>query len=962
MYDRYVRLQDISRETGIPAYLLARKVSAAGDIAEAILDHYIKPIYDSVGDDFEALRQYRVAMRGLDAMAINPGYKMPGGADPHEVLRQLQNDLGPERYKRVQDAADQLWAMNDKYVLRPAVRAGRLSKEAYSFLSQRWPHYVPFYRKEKELSDWEYAVETMAKFVNEQGRDIQPAITPAGNFIKVLNLDGSTIELDDTEFRWQTSLINSAMANARNEATRAIVQALEAAGETVERDVILSTRDTGVIDYWDNGKRVFVRIPKEYALIARDITPEQASGLMRILQIGSWSLRKGATQYNPGFILPNLARDMFQAYWKTGVLPFSKDYIDAWRAVISRNEDFYRIVESGAAGGGFTSSIRGDSAATRARRAMGIPLENPTDALLWAFRFTSLANERVEQSTRIAATLHGERTGRTAAQVAKDLGPLAENQRWRELQTMVRNREVTLDFSKYGRLMGQINSIQPFIAANLQASIELPRTIKENPGRAFLAAAPLGLASILLYYINKRFDTFDDVPDYEYIDNYVIMIGEGEEAPDPEHPEAEPERFPIYVKIPKGGLVSTLTSPIEIMLRAADGVGDYTALETIAKAAYSLAINGIPIQPNASVLTPPGIGTFIQLLSNRNFFTGEDIVPEWQSHLAREKRFEADTPKLAVALGDLLGMSPRTIEFFIRDMSGGMINQVFMVTDLIAGAVGYDPTVPGEQIEQTKTGPEKATKWPIIGRFIGTRNTAERRRANERINKAVGQAQRILSQSDEIVSLNLGTNPPETSWVLPTGEEVELTTDQREWYMLTSATWLKETADMLVREDWYQSMSPDERRDAMKRARGVIQANLRDAIECSIIDAPFGGFNQQALPYLAKALGEYYEFQNLGELVLSEDDAKAAERAQEQYKLLKAQGHIKDWREYLLYTGDSAGYRAVKALERARKQYWDSHLDLQWMFPGAKPSQPATRSGSGNGGLFLGGGSGLIGP
>jgi hypothetical protein len=466
----------------------------------------------------------------------------------------------------------------------------------------------------------------------------------------------------------------------------------------------------------------------------------------------------------------------------------------------------------------------------------------------------------------------------------------------------------------------------------------------------------------LLYYINKRFDTFDDVPDYEYIDNYVIMIGEGEEAPDPEHPEAEPERFPIYVKIPKGGLVSTLTSPIEIMLRAADGVGDYTALETIAKAAYSLAINGIPIQPNASVLTPPGIGTFIQLLSNRNFFTGEDIVPEWQSHLAREKRFEADTPKLAVALGDLLGMSPRTIEFFIRDMSGGMINQVFMVTDLIAGAVGYDPTVPGEQIEQTKTGPEKATKWPIIGRFIGTRNTAERRRANERINKAVGQAQRILSQSDEIVSLNLGTNPPETSWVLPTGEEVELTTDQREWYMLTSATWLKETADMLVREDWYQSMSPDERRDAMKRARGVIQANLRDAIECSIIDAPFGGFNQQALPYLAKALGEYYEFQNLGELVLSEDDAKAAERAQEQYKLLKAQGHIKDWREYLLYTGDSAGYSAVKALERARKQYWDSHLDLQWMFPGAKPSQPAIRSGSGNGGLFLGGGSGLIGP
>ncbi len=306
---------------------------------------------------------------------------------------------------------------------------------------------------------------------------------------------------------------------------------------------------------------------------------------MRILQIGSWGWRKGATQYNPGFVLPNVVRDMFQAYWKTGLIPFSKDYIDGWRAVLTKNDDFYRTVLSGAAGGGFTSSLRGDSAGGRARRAFGIPLNNAEDALKYVFRLTSLANERAEQATRIAATLHGERSGRTQELVIKDLGDLAENAKWNELQTMVRNREVTLDFAKYGRLMGEVNSIQPFIAANLQAAMELPRVIKENPGRAFAAAAPLGLASILTYYINKRFESFESIPDYEYIDNYIIMIGEGVEALDPEDPEKEPERFPIYVKIPKGGLVATLTSPVEIMLRAADGVGDYTALETVTKTA-----------------------------------------------------------------------------------------------------------------------------------------------------------------------------------------------------------------------------------------------------------------------------------------------------------------------------------------------------------------------------------------
>ncbi len=154
------------------------------------------------------------------------------------------------------------WRLNDKYILQAAVSSGRLSQSAYEFLKERWPHYVPFYRKGQLDTSWESAVETMSRLVNEQGRDIQPAITPARNFIKVLDLDGSSKELDDTEFLWQTSLISSAMANARNEATRAMVQALEAVGEEVEHGNIFSTRDTGVIDYWDNGERQFVRIER----------------------------------------------------------------------------------------------------------------------------------------------------------------------------------------------------------------------------------------------------------------------------------------------------------------------------------------------------------------------------------------------------------------------------------------------------------------------------------------------------------------------------------------------------------------------------------------------------------------------------------------------------------------------------------------------------------------------------
>ncbi len=78
------------------------------------------------------------------------------------------------------------------------------------------------------------------------------------------------------------------------------------------------------------------------------------------------------------------------------------------------------------------------------------------------------------------------------------------------------------------------------------------------------------------------------------------------------------------------------------------------------------------------------------------------------------------------------------------------------------------------------------------------------------------------------------------------------------------------------------------------------------------------GFNRQALPYLTKALGEYYALENIGATALPEAQAKAAERAQRQYDLLKARGEIKDWREYLLSTGDTEDTVRIKALERVR--------------------------------------------
>lgn len=428
----------------------------------------------------------------------------------------------------------------------------------------------------------------------------------------------------------------------------------------------------------------------------------------------------------------------------------------------------------------------------------------------------------------------------------------------------------------------------------------------------------------------------------------MLQFGEGTRAPDPMNPDAEPEKYPLYFTIPKGSWVAMLTAPAEILVRAAAGQNDYTGLELVAHILGVVAESGSPVSSPSSSLFLPGLGTIAQVYQNRNAFTGEDIVPEWESHRPPEERYDELTSSTAIALGDAFNVSPRIIDFAIRDMLGGVSDGMLALSDLVLMAVGYDPKAAGYAVTQEMTTWEKLDRAPIIGRFIGTRRTADAIAGREAINKEIRTAQRLLYENEEIRALNLGVSAPGMTWIGSAGQPLELSTEQRQWYVREWSTQFRQLADILSEQEWYTELPPIQRRSVMESARGKIQTNLRKAIVADIEGKPFEGWSAASIPYLATAMQQNYEFDLIPEYTanVTNEDILQARETNRRYTTMRNRGEIANWGEYVLKTGDSKGYMLTKTLERSknpeRLAYWNEHPELRFFFSSEKPASLST--------------------
>ena len=129
-----------------------------------------------------------------------------------------------------------------------------------------------------------------------------------------------------------------------------------------------------------------------------------------------------------------------------------------------------------------------------------------------------------------------------------------------------------------------------------------------------------------------------------------------------------------------------------------------------------------------------------------DLFTKLRIVPRREQNLLPEQQFGEETSAVATSLGRAAKVSPRLIDFGIKDyLAGAGTSSNWLITAGLEAAGWKRPDVYGEAFkEDTKEGVE-AVSASAAGRFLGTRASQSDRRGWALFNSTVAQTNRTFS-------------------------------------------------------------------------------------------------------------------------------------------------------------------------------------------------------------------------
>ena len=132
-----------------------------------------------------------------------------------------------------------------------------------------------------------------------------------------------------------------------------------------------------------------------------------------------------------------------------------------------------------------------------------------------------------------------------------------------------------------------------------------------------------------------------------------------------------------------------------------------------------------------SALLPPGVKTGVELLLNRSFFTGREIVRPEEEGRPAAQQFRPGTSHIAKALGELLGWSPLKIDYFFGSAFGSLGRDAIHAADVTDPNA---PDIPPENTMFLRRGIKQAditsqttqTFWRLAGQqngeYVGAKN------------------------------------------------------------------------------------------------------------------------------------------------------------------------------------------------------------------------------------------------
>lgn len=614
--------------------------------AETLIEHgapehgikSLKDILKGIGEkEHKEFSAYLVALHDLDLHKN----KQKATFDYTEDAAVLGKHAGNERFQK---AATAIYKYQD-YMLQMLVKEGMLTAKAYHTMRKMYPHYIPFFR---DMSD-----AGMQSFLSG-GKGFVDVASPVKRF------KGSTRDIIDPLESIVKNTFQFYNAVERNHVGRTFAKLADknGVGQIVERVNGNKAKTDNTFNVWENGEKVTYETTPELIQTMRMLDKDQSNMVAKILSYPANWLRAGAT-LSPEFILRNPVRDMIGAsiYSKHGFIPV----VDTFKGLalfLKKGELYWDYMKSGAAhaamvsldrdylGGQLRDIMSRDSKVTKL-------IKNPLEVL-------RAMSEATEMATRLAEFDNARKgyTGIGNRLFGKDRNPLTAR------EAALESRDITLDFSRRGSHTKRVNQVIAFFNATIQGADKMARAFKEDPrGMTVKTMLYITLPSILLWYMNKDDERYQELPQWEK-DTFWIIPGK-------ENMYRVPKPFEA------GVLFGT---SFERMLQYFDDAKNNR------KSVGFKGFGDRVIDSLAPSFIPTAIIPVVEAMTNYSLFRQRNIIPQSQENLPERLQYGANTSELAKFVGDKINVSPYIVDNTIRGYGGGLAGLGLSGIDAATGA------------------------------------------------------------------------------------------------------------------------------------------------------------------------------------------------------------------------------------------------------------------------------------
>ena len=614
--------------------------------AETLIEHgapehgikSLKDILKGIGEkEHKEFSAYLVALHDLDLHKN----KQKATFDYTEDAAVLGKHAGNERFQK---AAVAIYKYQD-YMLQMLVKEGMLTAKAYHAMRKMYPHYIPFFR---DMSD-----AGMQSFLSG-GKGFIDVSSPVKRF------KGSTRDIIDPLESIVKNTFQFYNAVERNHVGRTFAKLADknGVGQIVERVNGNKAKTDNTFNVWENGEKVTYETTPELIQTMRMLDKDQSNMVAKILSYPANWLRAGAT-LSPEFILRNPVRDMIGAsiYSKHGFIPV----IDTFKGLslfLKKGELYWEYMKSGAAHAAMVSLDR-DYLGGQLRDIMSREskvtklIKNPIEVL-------RAMSEATEMATRLAEFDNARKgyTGVGDRLFGKDRKPLTAR------EAALESRDITLDFSRRGSHTKKANQVIAFFNATIQGADKMARAFKEDPrGMTVKTMLYITLPSILLWYMNKDDERYQELPQWEK-DTFWIIPG-------------KENMYRIPKPFEAGVLFGT---SFERMLQYFDDSKNNR------KSVGFKGFGDRVIDSLAPSFIPTAMIPVVEAMTNYSLFRQRNIIPQSQENLPARLQYGANTSEVAKFVGDKINVSPYIVDNTIRGYGGGLAGLGLSGIDAATGA------------------------------------------------------------------------------------------------------------------------------------------------------------------------------------------------------------------------------------------------------------------------------------